>query len=323
MILDSMTVSQMKGASKMLYESEYYSHSWVIENIKLDLYMEAPELQLHESKEFEKPYHAHTYYELLFSVGDDSVDFMYEEKRVPLTKNMFVITSPHYTHSTVTKHRDDLLSLGFTFKYKQVSESPTNDIYGLFDEMLSKNDCIIGHGDKILSELCEQAKCYSVPLDPLAKGSLSALFVLIIFRAFRLLQEKRFFREWIILPKERKQEKIYNTRIPSETIRKLNSVLADCFMTDVTLEDLSKKYYISPKQINRYMYSQYGQTFMQRKMYLRMVYAQKMLRESELSIVEISEKVGYHSINTFYSAFKMQFGITPHQYRLGKNAKKE
>ena len=66
MILDSMSVSQMKGASKMLYESEYYSHSWVIENIKLDLYMEAPELQLHESKEFEKPYHAHTYMNFYF-----------------------------------------------------------------------------------------------------------------------------------------------------------------------------------------------------------------------------------------------------------------
>ncbi len=47
----------------------------------------------------------------------------------------------------------------------------------------------------------------------------------------------------------------------------------------------------------------------------RMVKAKYLLKNSKLSIMQIGEKIGYHSKTSFNRAFKNQFAISPGKYR--------
>ena len=47
----------------------------------------------------------------------------------------------------------------------------------------------------------------------------------------------------------------------------------------------------------------------------RLQYAKKLLAETQYSIAEISEKVGYSDYNYFLRAFKNKFGISPKKYK--------
>ena len=55
---------------------------------------------------------------------------------------------------------------------------------------------------------------------------------------------------------------------------------------------------------------------------LRVSNACKLLRKTDLSITEISERVGFNTLRTFNRAFSKQMGMTPREYRLCHTTKK-
>ena len=48
----------------------------------------------------------------------------------------------------------------------------------------------------------------------------------------------------------------------------------------------------------------------------RMQIAQKYLKETDLTLADISERVGYNNLPYFCTIFKRIYGMTPTQYRL-------
>ena len=304
----------------MLYEFEFESYNWVMENVKMNFLAHSESFLQRWNEDYEKPFHSHVYYEVLFSMADYSAEFYYENRKVTLLKNDFVITSPYYPHRAIIRNRDKLFSFGFFFKPNSQKEKPRQDLHALLRDAFAQNDCIVGHGDAALESCCLRLKQYASVSDALGEGCMVASFLLVLFQIVERLQKDNGAGDFVFVRKGEGQAKLggHSTRIPSDIASVINNLLSDSFMTDVTPEDISRTYYISPKQINRYIHNQYGMTFLQRKTQLRMNYAMKLLRESPLSIEEISEKVGYHSINSFYSAFKVHFGVTPHRYREGE-----
>ena len=84
---------------------------------------------------------------------------------------------------------------------------------------------------------------------------------------------------------------------------------------NIQLNDIAKKYYFSVSYFNRLLKKHLGVTlnqFLQRE---RMTMAAKLLQETDLSIEEICEKVGYSDIKFFYSLFSKNLGISPAKYR--------
>ena len=77
----------------------------------------------------------------------------------------------------------------------------------------------------------------------------------------------------------------------------------------------SEKLFVSPKTITRIIASAYGKSFNELKIELRMRNAQKMLKDTELSVSEIGEKVGYTTQRGFFSAFQKYSCCTPGEYR--------
>lgn len=95
----------------------------------------------------------------------------------------------------------------------------------------------------------------------------------------------------------------------------IDRLLDTYYSNDISLEFLSKKLFVSPQNITRIISSAYGKSFNELKLELKMRNAKKMLRETELSVSEIGEKIGYTTSRGFLSAFTKYEGCTPSEYR--------
>lgn len=88
-----------------------------------------------------------------------------------------------------------------------------------------------------------------------------------------------------------------------------------CNSSELTLEVLAKKCFISTSTLRRYFYMFTDMSPQQFIAQVRISNAQYLLNNTSLSISEISERVGFESISCFTRAFKRCCGISPSEYR--------
>lgn len=90
--------------------------------------------------------------------------------------------------------------------------------------------------------------------------------------------------------------------------------------TDVTLKELSNIFNYSERQLQRIILSATGMTFTENIQKQKIEMAAKLLLESERSISEIGEMLGYSSLNNFRKIFKKRYQMTPSEYRKNEAA---
>lgn len=98
-------------------------------------------------------------------------------------------------------------------------------------------------------------------------------------------------------------------------IRKIHNQLTEQMNERITIEELSKQYLINPTTLKTAFKAVYGTSIAAHIKEHRMEQAAKMLRESDRSIAEIAQAVGYGSQSKFTAAFKAFFGVLPREYR--------
>lgn len=89
-------------------------------------------------------------------------------------------------------------------------------------------------------------------------------------------------------------------------------------LQDMLAEQLS----ISKRQLERYINKYYGKSFREKLIETKMEHAKWLLLESNLSILKISEIVGYSSETAFFNAFKRENKISPTKFRKLDKVKK-
>lgn len=95
-------------------------------------------------------------------------------------------------------------------------------------------------------------------------------------------------------------------------------VIEDAFLyhyKELTLPGLAAKLGLSVRQTQRLLKTGFGITFSQKLTLARMAAAVQLLKNSTLTITEISEQLGYSSLEHFSAAFRRQMGCSPRQYR--------
>ena len=84
---------------------------------------------------------------------------------------------------------------------------------------------------------------------------------------------------------------------------------------DLSLDELCSRLHLSPRQTERLLQKLYGKNFSQKKTESRMSAAVMFLTETDLSIAQIAEKLGYASAPYFSSAFRGYFNVSPNYSR--------
>ncbi len=100
-----------------------------------------------------------------------------------------------------------------------------------------------------------------------------------------------------------------------ENIHKIHDQLLQQMEQRITIEELSKQYLINPTTLKNAFKSVYGTSLAAHIKEHRMGQAAKMLKETDMTIAEIAQAVGYDSQSKFTAAFKAHFKVLPKKYR--------
>ncbi len=89
--------------------------------------------------------------------------------------------------------------------------------------------------------------------------------------------------------------------------------------SDLTLELVAENLHVSTVYLSKMIKQELGQSYVQIVANMRIRRAKELLKDSDLNIRDIAEKVGFDSQHYFSTAFKKKEGVSPKQYKMIKS----
>lgn len=276
-----------------------------VENADLHFILHEESFVQKYNERWEKVLHCHVYYEILYSLSSNNKIILHDNE-ITLDKNSFAVIPPYRDHSTAFEKEDYLISIGFYYEENQ-KKIPKSDICSLFKQLFS-TDIAIGGPDEGLNELFLQLRNFRFPGDLISNGFVSAVFIQILYSILAILKEKNDQNHSIHITRAEERKPYSPYGVSFETLYQVNDMLNYEYMKDITPESMSRLFFISPRQINRYILNQYGQTFLQRRTLLRMTTAEKLLQQTNDSIRKFRN--GWLYSHILFTVLKKFYGVT-------------
>lgn len=113
----------------------------------------------------------------------------------------------------------------------------------------------------------------------------------------------------------------FATNTQAEIARDVFETLTNSPEKRVTAATFARRYNISETAVKNYFKNIYGHSFMEFRAKVRMEKAAQLLSDSNLSIADVAQAVGYKSRAKFSDAFRKRYDLTPSEYRLKYRAK--
>ncbi len=99
-----------------------------------------------------------------------------------------------------------------------------------------------------------------------------------------------------------------------ERINTIMNYIQENYLT-VTLDDLSRQFYLSKPYLSKFIKEKSGMTFGDNVKRIRLNKASTLLRNGNMKIDKVAEAAGYQNVEHFNRLFKKKYGMTPVQYR--------
>ncbi|AFC30952.1 YesN17 [Paenibacillus mucilaginosus 3016] len=104
----------------------------------------------------------------------------------------------------------------------------------------------------------------------------------------------------------------------SELVRKVQRFAQEMLDKDISLQAISEHVGLNPSYLSRIYKLETGESISDTIYKLRMEQAAYYLRSTELKIYEITARLGYQYPPYFIKVFKQHYGVTPQEYRDGR-----
>ena len=106
---------------------------------------------------------------------------------------------------------------------------------------------------------------------------------------------------------------------PKKTsFEEIQAYIQEHFTEDLSLNRISEQFYLNPVYISQLFKKKTGVGYKDYMTGLRIQRAKRLLEETDLRVYEICEMVGYRDIKYFNKTFEKLEGMTPSEYRKGK-----
>lgn len=102
---------------------------------------------------------------------------------------------------------------------------------------------------------------------------------------------------------------------PSHIIQKAEEYIAQHYTEPIRLEDVAEAVNLSKYYFSRFFKEKKGVSFTEYVTRVRVDYAQKLLRSTQLSVKEIAYQAGFRDPNYFSKVFKRHTGVNPSEFR--------
>ena len=106
----------------------------------------------------------------------------------------------------------------------------------------------------------------------------------------------------------------YQFNFPDEIARAINYIDSHYYNPDLTLYEVASEAGFSEKYFSTLFSRKMGMSFSNYMKHLRIHHAKIMLKETSMKLKEISEAVGYNSVEYFVRVFSAQEGMSPSSY---------
>ncbi|HLT53225.1 MAG TPA: AraC family transcriptional regulator [Flavobacteriaceae bacterium] len=133
------------------------------------------------------------------------------------------------------------------------------------------------------------------------------------FQLFSLLEELAHCTDYRLLSSEADIE--LSEYENSKKIKKVHDFVHDNYHQKILLTDISDLVNMSPSSFNRFIKKRAGKTFINYVNDVRLIYATKLLINTDMSVSEISYSCGFNNLSNFNRIFKKAKKLTPSEYR--------
>ncbi|GAB2568737.1 response regulator transcription factor [Gracilibacillus alcaliphilus] len=102
-------------------------------------------------------------------------------------------------------------------------------------------------------------------------------------------------------------------------IYKIKHYINKHYHENLTLKEIANEFFMNPVYLGQLFKKTYGIYFKDYLLQVRIEKAKKVLRQSDMRIYEVAEKVGFGSPDYFVTQFEKKVGLTPSKYRQRMN----
>lgn len=140
------------------------------------------------------------------------------------------------------------------------------------------------------------------------------LFTLESIEKFKTIEQ---LENWIMNMVSSMNELMLKDSVPrkKDVIAEAKEYIRRNYNQNITLNDISKQFYINPYYFSQLFKKKTGMTYQKYLTDYRVDRAKKLLAETELRIYEVCNLVGYSDVNHFNQIFERSEGMRPSEYR--------
>ena len=243
-------------------------------------YEQAPHMQTQKQ-------HMHHFFELHFVLNGE-MSYTVNEALIRVKAGNHLLISPHTPHM-VSSFSDDFIKCSVTFLIEK------NEI--LYDAVNSKS----GQAYKTSRAMSNSVNACIKEAGRDTLYSCAAIRIKLLDAIYSLCDST---------PERRKRTTAFDARLT-----KAKHFISDNPNMYLSCEDIAAYCYISAKQLNRIFLKHEGVPLLRYIHLQKISVAERMLRDKSLSILDISEALGFSSVYYFSTFFKKHTGLTPASYR--------
>lgn len=100
-------------------------------------------------------------------------------------------------------------------------------------------------------------------------------------------------------------------------LREIVGYLGEHFTAHLSLTEVAAHFGLSPQYFSTFFKENFGRTFTQHVNSLRIEQAARLLRETDLPVMDVGFTVGFDNFSYFIKRFRSVYGVSPSHYRKG------
>lgn len=242
-------------------------------------------------------HHAHDVYELYYLFTGERTFFI-RDRSYRIEPGCFVFVEKEELHKTVDAEVPNHERLVVNFSSELLADFPLHGHSGVITLPPQEQY----KGEFLVRELIAEAQENGAGRDVMLESLLKQLLLLL-------------FRAQIEQPEVKE-----DTSSVHKTISDIAAYVGRHYDRELRLHEVASQFFISPYYLSRKFKACTGFGFSEYVQLVRIREAQRLLRESELKIIEVAEHVGIESVANFHKLFKATNGCSPLQYRKRQRA---
>lgn len=232
-----------------------------------------------------------------------NLELVCEGKKFYLQRQNLFMLNPFHTHEITSSEDAMIITYRFKKEYLEQHQHSFNDLtfelkVHTLDELVSKYKEV----PLLISELLR------LLIDPnpsdIIRYKIIGYYNMLVYELYTMLLKEKY------LDIKKKDVPIY-----LERIQKITEYLNQNFLQKISLDELSHIIGISRFRLSHFIKEQIGISFRDYIFNMRLEYALRLLRDSEIGIIDISKKSGFSDVKYLNKMIKDRFQQTALKYR--------